>query len=320
MAALGGNAIIKPGQKGTIRQQFDNTFESMGYIAHLVRAGHRVVLTHGNGPQVGFIMIQEEAARGKVPYVPLNVDVAESQGSMGYMIAQSLVNQLKDHYLDTRVASVVTQVLVDPHDPAFEHPTKPVGPFYEKAYMEELERCNHAMVEDSGRGWRRVVPSPVPVAIVEMEVIKALVQDGVIVVACGGGGVPVVEKDGDLKDGDLKGVDAVIDKDLASSLLAREIGADVVMFLTTVDKVCLNYNTPEQVELDRMTVEDARRYLAEGQFPPGSMGPKIQAAVEFVEQGGERAVVCMPEGVIEALEGRGGTVVEKYILGNYSGT
>jgi len=306
VAALGGNAIIKPGQKGTIREQFDNTFESMGYIAHLVRAGHRVVLTHGNGPQVGFIMIQEEAARGKVPYVPLNVDVAQSQGSMGYMIAQSLVNQLKDHHLDTRVASVVTQVLVDPHDPAFEHPTKPVGPFYEKAYMGELERCSHAMVEDSGRGWRRVVPSPVPVDIVEMEVIKGLVQDGVIVVACGGGGVPVVEE-----DGDLKGVDAVIDKDLASSLLAREIGADVVMFLTTVDKVCLNYNTPEQVELDRMTVEDARRYLAEGQFPPGSMGPKIQAAVEFVEQGGERAVVCRSEDVIEALEGRGGTVVEK---------
>lgn len=306
VAALGGNAIIKPGQKGTIREQFDNTFESMGYIAHLVRAGHRIVLTHGNGPQVGFIMIQAEAARGKVPHVPLNVDVAESQGSMGYMIAQSLMNQLKDHYLDTRVASVVTQVLVDPHDPAFEHPTKPVGPFYEKAQVEELERCSHAMVEDSGRGWRRVVPSPVPVDIVEMEVIKELVHAGVIVVACGGGGVPVVEE-----DGDLKGVDAVIDKDLTSSLLAREIGADVVMFLTTVDKVCLNYNTPEQVELDRMTVEDACRYMAEGQFPIGSMGPKIQAAVEFVEQGGERAVVCMPEDVIGALEGRGGTVVEK---------
>jgi carbamate kinase len=304
VAALGGNAIIKPGQKGTIREQFDNTFESMGYIAHLVRAGHRVVLTHGNGPQVGFIMMQVEAARGKVPYVPLNVDVAQSQGSMGYMIAQSLVNQLKDHHLDTRVAPVVTQVLVDPHDPAFEHPTKPVGPFYDRAHVEELERCGHAMVEDSGRGWRRVVPSPVPVDIIEVEVIKKLVRDGVIVVACGGGGVPVVEE-----DGDLKGVDAVIDKDLASSLLAREIGADVVMFLTTVDKVCLNYNTPAQVELDRLTVEDAHRYLAEGQFPPGSMGPKIQAAVEFVEQGGERAVVCRPEGVVEALEGRGGTVV-----------
>jgi carbamate kinase len=306
VAALGGNAIIKPGQKGTIREQFDNTFESMGYIAHLVRAGHRVVVTHGNGPQVGFIMMQVEAARGKVPYVPLNVDVAQSQGSMGYMIAQSLVNQLKDHYLDTRVAPVVTQVLVDPHDPAFEHPTKPVGPFYDRAHVEKLEGCGHAMVEDSGRGWRRVVPSPVPVDIVEMEVIKELVQDGVIVVACGGGGIPVVEE-----DGDLKGVDAVIDKDLASSLLAREIGADVVMFLTTVDKVCLNYNTPGQVELDRLTVGEARRYLTEGQFPPGSMGPKIQAAVEFVEQGGERAVVCRPEGVVEALEGRGGTVVEK---------
>jgi len=304
VAALGGNAIIKPGQKGTIREQFDNTFESMGYIAHLVRAGHRVVLTHGNGPQVGFIMIQVEAARGKVPYVPLNVDVAQSQGSMGYMIAQSLVNQLKDHHLNTRVAPVVTQVLVDPRDPAFGHPTKPVGPFYDRAHVEELERFGHVMVEDSGRGWRRVVPSPMPVGIVELEVIKELVRDGVIVVACGGGGIPVVEE-----DGDLKGVDAVIDKDLASGLLARELGADVVMFLTTVDKVCLNYNTPGQVELDRLTVEEARRYLAEGQFPPGSMGPKIQAAVEFVEQGGERAVVCRPEGVVEALEGKGGTVI-----------
>ena len=308
VAALGGNAIIKPGQKGTIKEQFDNTFESMGYIAHLVRAGHRVVVTHGNGPQVGFIMMQVEAARGRVPYVPLNVDVAQSQGSMGYMIAQSLVNQLKDHHLDTRVAPVVTQVLVDPQDPAFEHPTKPVGAFYDLAHVEELKRCGYSVVEDSGRGWRRVVPSPRPVDIVEVEVIKELVQDGVIVVACGGGGVPVVEE-----DADLKGVDAVIDKDLASSLLAREIGADVVMFLTTVDKVCLNYNTPEQVELDRLGVEDARRYLGEGQFPPGSMGPKIEAAVEFVEQGGERAVVCRAEGVVEGFEGRGGTVVEKYI-------
>jgi len=304
VAALGGNAIIRPGQKGTIQEQFDNTFESMGHIAHLVRAGHRVVLTHGNGPQVGFIMIQVEAARGKVPYMPLNVDVAQSQGSMGYMIAQSLVNQLKDHHLDTRVAPVVTQVLVDPDDPAFGHPTKPVGPFYSREEADEFERCGHIVVEDSGRGWRRVVPSPLPVDIVEAGVIRELVQDGVIVVACGGGGIPVVEE-----DGDLKGVDAVIDKDLASSLLAAEIGADVVMFLTTVDKVSLNYNTPGQVELDRLTVEEARRYLAEGQFPPGSMGPKILAAVEFVEQGGERAVVCRPEGVVEALDGRGGTVV-----------
>ena len=305
VAALGGNAIIKPGQKGTIREQFDNTFESMGHIAHLVREGQRMVLTHGNGPQVGFIMIQVEAARGKAPYMPLNVDVAQSQGSMGYMIAQSLVNQLKDHHLDTRVAPVVTQVLVDPDDPAFGHPTKPVGPFYSRrGEADEFERCGHIVVEDSGRGWRRVVPSPMPVDIVEAEVIKELVHDGVIVVACGGGGIPVVEE-----DGDLKGVDAVIDKDLASSLLAAEIGADVLMFLTTVDKVSLNYNTPAQVELDRLTVEEARRYLAEGQFPPGSMGPKIQAAVEFVEQGGERAVVCKPEGVVEALEGRGGTVV-----------
>lgn len=305
MAALGGNAIIKPGQKGTIREQFENTFESMGYIAHLVRAGHRVVLTHGNGPQVGFIMMQVEAARGKVPYVPLNVDVAQSQGSMGYMIAQSLVNQLKDHHLDTRVAPVVTQVLVDPQDPAFDHPTKPVGPFYEKDKIRDFEDCGHVMVEDSGRGWRRVVPSPRPVDIVEAGIIRELVQDGVIVVACGGGGIPVVEE-----DGNLKGVEAVIDKDLASSLLAAEIGADVVMFLTTVDRVSLNYNTPAHVELDRMTVEEARSYLAEGQFPPGSMGPKIEAAVEFVEQGGERAVVCRPEAVVEALEGRRGTVVE----------
>ncbi|HIH87348.1 MAG TPA: carbamate kinase, partial [Methanosarcinales archaeon] len=175
VAALGGNAIIRPGQKGTIQEQFDNTFESMGHIASLVRAGHRVVLTHGNGPQVGFIMIQVEAARGKVPYVPLNVDVAQSQGSMGYMIAQSLVNQLKDHHLDTKVAPVVTQVLVDRDDPAFGHPTKPVGPFYSREEADEVERCGHIVVEDSGRGWRRVVASPRPVDIVEAGVIRELV-------------------------------------------------------------------------------------------------------------------------------------------------
>ena len=305
MAAIGGNAIIKEGQQGSIKEQFANTFESMGFIAHLVRAGHQIVLTHGNGPQVGFIMIQVEAAMGKAPYIPLNVDVAQSQGSMGYMISQSLTNQLKDHHLDTRVAAVMTQVLVDPNDPAMIHPTKPVGPFYDKEKIERLKRCGYAIVEDSGRGWRRVVPSPRPLRIIEDDIIKKMVLDGTIVVACGGGGVPVVEQ-----EGNLIGIDAVIDKDLVSSLLAIKIGADVIMFLTTVDKVALNFHTPKQRELDRLTPGQARNYLGEGHFPPGSMGPKIEAAVEFVDNGGNKAIICQPQSVVEALEGRAGTVIE----------
>jgi carbamate kinase len=305
VAALGGNAIIKKGEQGTFAQQFRNTYESMGYIAHLIRAGHQVVLTHGNGPQVGFIMIQVEAAAGKVPTAPLHVDVAQSQGSMGYMIAQSLINQLKAHGIDTSVAAVMTQVLVNRDDPAMQHPTKPVGAFYIRERAAELERLGHTVVEDSGRGWRRVVPSPRPIRIIETNIIKELVQAGTIVVACGGGGIPVAEA-----NGALMGVDAVIDKDLASSLLAVEIKADVLMFLTTVDRVALNYNTPQQVDLERLSLAEARQYLSEGQFPPGSMGPKIEAAVEFVESGGERAVVCRPEYVVEALSGRAGTVIE----------
>ncbi len=305
VAALGGNAIIKEGQQGTFAQQFRNTFECMGYIAHLIKAGHQVVLTHGNGPQVGFIMIQVEAAVGKVPTAPLHVDVAQSQGSMGYMIAQSLTNQLQVHGIDTSVAAVMTQVLVNRDDPAMKHPTKPVGAFYTRERVVELERSGHAVVEDSGRGWRRVVPSPRPIRIIEVDIIKDLVQAGTIVIACGGGGIPVAED-----NGALKGVDAVIDKDLASSLLAAEIKADVIVFLTTVERVALNYNTPQQVELERLSLDEARKYLSEGQFPPGSMGPKIEAAVEFVENGGDRAVVCRPESVVEALEGRAGTMIE----------
>jgi carbamate kinase len=305
VAALGGNAIIKQGKQGTFAQQFRNTYECMGYIAHLIRAGHQVVLTHGNGPHVGFIMIQVEAASGKVPTATLHVDFAQSQGSMGYMIAQSLINQLQEHGIDISVAAVMTQVLVNRDDPAMKHPTKPVGAFYTRERAVELERRGHAIVEDSGRGWRRAVPSPRPIRIIEADIIKDLVQAGTIVVACGGGGIPVAEE-----HGALNGVDAVIDKDLASSLLAAEIKADVLMFLTTVDQVALNYNTPQQVELERMSLNEARKYLREGQFPPGSMGPKIEAAVEFVESGGDRAVVCRPEFVVEALAGRAGTVIE----------
>ncbi len=305
VAALGGNAIIKKGEQGTFAQQFRNTAESMGSIAHLIRDGHQVVLTHGNGPQVGFIMIQAEAAAGKVPTAPLHVDVAQSQGSMGYMIAQSLSNQLQAHDIDISVTAVVTQVLVDRNDPAMQVPTKPVGAFYSRERAAELERRGHAIVEDSGRGWRRVVPSPRPLRIIEAGIINELVQAGSIVVACGGGGIPVADE-----HGMLEGVDAVIDKDLASSLLAAEIKAGILMFLTTVDRVALHYGTPQQIDLDRLSVDEARQYLRAGQFPPGSMGPKIEAAIEFIENGGERAIVCRPESVVEALAGNAGTVIE----------
>ena len=216
------------------------------------------------------------------------------------------MNQLREHNLDTKVAAVMTQVLIDPDDPAMEYPTKPVGSFYNKEQAAGLEHSGHTMIEDSGRGWRRVVPSPRPIRIIESDIINDLIRDNVIVVTCGGGGIPVVEE-----NGELKGIDAVIDKDLASSLLALEIKADVIMFLTTVERVALNYNTPKQVELKRLTSSKALQYLAQGHFPPGSMGPKIEAALDFVVNGEKKAIICTPEVVEKALMGRAGTLIIK---------
>ena len=307
VVALGGNAILQRGQKGTFEEQLANVYHTAQQLADMVLSGKwRVVITHGNGPQVGNLLLQQEAAKQVVPPMPMDVCGAESQGLIGYMIQQSLKNILEGKGRgDIPIATVVTQVLVDKDDPAFQNPTKPVGPFYteEEAKRLRVEKGWH-VVEDAGRGWRRVVPSPDPKAIVEREAIRILVENRAIVIASGGGGIPVIQE-----DGALKGVEAVIDKDLAGERLAEDVQADVLLILTDVDRVRLNYGRPDERPIDRMTVEEAKRYLAEGHFAKGSMEPKVKAAIRFVEAGGERAVIASLDQAVAALAGEAGTQV-----------
>jgi carbamate kinase len=305
VVALGGNAIIKEGSEGTIEQQFENTMLSMDAIVGLVRDGHRVVLSHGNGPQAGIHLIRSEAAASQVPPVPLNVIVADTQGSMGYMIAQCLANALRKAKIEKDVVTVITQVVVDPNDPSMQNPTKFVGPFYKAEQVERLREHGWIIKDDFGRGFRRVVASPLPLDVVEKGTIKDLIDGGKIVIAAGGGGVPVMRE----ADGSLAGVDAVIDKDRASALLANLIGADELLILTGVDRIAINYKKPDQRFLDAITVADCERYLAEGQFPKGSMGPKIEAARDFIKRGGHKVIVTSLECACAAIEGRAGTVI-----------
>ncbi|MCE1196365.1 carbamate kinase [bacterium] len=305
VVALGGNAIIEEGTEGTITQQFANTRKSLAAIVGMIADGHKVVLTHGNGPQVGVHLIQNEAASAQVPPSPLGVIVADTQGSMGYMIAQSLANTMRLKGISKDVVTVITQVEVDPADPSMLNPTKYVGPFYKAEQVEKLRSRGWIIKEDPGRGFRRVVPSPIPLDVVEKETIKDLIDDGKIVIAVGGGGIPVYRE----ADGRLEGVDAVIDKDRASALLANLIEADELIILTGVDKVAINFKKPDQKVFDRLTVAECERYLAEGQFPKGSMGPKIEAACDFVRRGGARVIITSLENATAAVEGRAGTVV-----------
>lgn len=302
--AIGGNALIKGKQHQTVPDQFATAAETCAHIADIVQQGWRVVITHGNGPQVGFILLRSELASHVLHTVPLDSCGADTQGALGYMIQQLLGNRFRKAGVDVPVTTVVTQVIVERDDPAFQNPTKPIGRFYdeEKARVQEREQ-GWAIVEDSGRGWRRVVPSPIPREIVELRAIKALLQGGFVVIGVGGGGIPVV-RDG---NGDLHGVEAVIDKDYASSLLASDIDADLFLISTAVDKVYLNYGQPDQVPLDHMTVDEAKRYLEEGHFPPGSMGPKIEAVIQFLEGGGKEALITSPENLARALREESGT-------------
>ena len=302
--AIGGNALIKGKQHQTVPDQFATAAETCAHIADIVQQGWRVVITHGNGPQVGFILLRSELASHVLHTVPLDSCGADTQGALGYMIQQLLGNRFRKAGVDVPVTTVVTQVIVERDDPAFQNPTKPIGPFYdeEKARVQEREQ-GWAIVEDSGRGWRRVVPSPIPREIVELRAIKALLQGGFVVIGVGGGGIPVV-RDG---NGDLHGVEAVIDKDYASSLLASDIDADLFLISTAVDKVYLNYGQPDQVPLDHMTVDEAKRYLEEGHFPLGSMGPKIEAVIQFLEGGGKEALITSPENLARALREETGT-------------
>lgn len=302
--AIGGNSLIKDDRHRSVLDQYHAVGETARHIVPIVSEGYRVVVTHGNGPQVGFILLRSDLARKVLHQVPLANCVADTQGAIGYQIAQTLQNELYLKGMDKDVVAVVTQVVVDADDPAFRHPDKPIGPF-----MTEVDAKNRAsedgwiVGEDAGRGWRRLVPAPAPREIVELNSIRALLDRGTLVVAVGGGGIPVIRQ----ADGMLTGRDAVIDKDAATCMLATELGASVLIESTSVDKVALNFGTPQQVEIDRMTSAECRRYLGEGHFAPGSMRPKIEAALAFLEQGGERVIITQPHHLEEALHGIYGT-------------
>lgn len=303
--ALGGNAILQAGQRGTYQEQQENIRLAASAVALLVHEGHRVVVTHGNGPQVGNLLIQQEEAASVVPPMPLSVCGALTQGMLGYLFQQELTNALRRLGQNAPVVTVVTQTEVKADDPAFRNPAKPVGPYYGRPMAEAALAKGWRMMEDRARGgWRRLVPSPWPVAIVEREAILHLVQQGALVVASGGGGVPVVRR----ADGQLEGVDAVIDKDLAGYRLAVDVQADLFMILTDVPKVAIRFGTPQQENLGTITTAALRAYQQEGHFKAGSMGPKVEAALRFAEAGG-RAIIASLQEALAAVEGVAGTQI-----------
>ena len=304
--AIGGNSLIKDDKHRSVADQYAAVVETARHIADLVEGGFRVVITHGNGPQVGFILLRSEHSRGILHEVPLDSIGADTQGAIGYQIQQAMQNEFRRRKRKQSVATIVTQTLVDKDDPAFQKPTKPIGQFYKKEEAEDRMRVEKwTMVEDAGRGWRRVVPSPRPVRIIEADIIRHLIDSGYVVIAAGGGGIPVVQDE----QGNLRGTAAVIDKDLAAAVLAKEIAADLLVISTAVEKVCLNFGKPDQKTLDRMTIVEAKQYLAEGHFKPGSMLPKVQACIRFIEEGGTEALITCPEVLSAALTGRTGTRV-----------
>jgi carbamate kinase len=305
VVAIGGNALILDGQRGTIVEQYDNAIEMARHIATLVRDGWGIVLTHGNGPQVGFILLRSELVgeSAPVPALSLEMSSADSQGGIGHILAMALLNELAACGLPDRVAYVLTHTVVDGDDPAFADPTKPIGPFYDADQAGAKERLNGwRMIEDSGRGYRRVVPSPKPLRIVESAQIRSLVDAGFVVVAVGGGGIPVVET-----PRGYEGVEAVIDKDRASALLAASLGVPLLVLSTGVEQVAWHFRQPDQRLLASMSAQEATRYLAEGEFPRGSMGPKIEAAVDFLERGGAEVLITTPAALERAIAGQTGT-------------
>jgi carbamate kinase len=304
--ALGGNAITRKEVEDTITNQFANTRSSLYGLIELIRDGYNIAVTHGNGPQVGNAILRVELARGKAPILPLGICVADTEGGMGYMIGQSLQNRLYRDNIQREVVTIITQVEVKKDDPELANPSKFIGQFYseQEAILFKTER-GWVMKEDSNRGWRRVVPSPIPKRIIEGRIIAQLVDSGVIVIAAGGGGIPVYVE----KDGTLEGVDAVIDKDRASALLANQIFAEMLIILTSIEKVAVNFGKPNQKLIDEMTTSEAEEYLRQGHFPPGSMGPKIEAAIDFLRNGGTKVVISSIEKAAEAVFGNAGTVI-----------
>jgi carbamate kinase len=306
VVAIGGNSLIKDKEHKTVQDQYAAAKETCTHITDMIAEGWDVVISHGNGPQVGFILARSEIAHkvAGMHEVPLDFCGADSQGALGYTLQQNLVDEFKRRGMKKAVATVVTQTLVNSDDPAFDNPSKPIGAFMdEEEARDRVESYGWDVLEDAGRGWRRVVPSPYPQRIIEMDAIKVLLDAGIVTIAAGGGGIPVVENE----DGDLIGVEAVVDKDYASALLAREIGADLFLISTAVEKVALNYRKPDQVWLDRMTVAEAQVYDDAGHFPRGSMGPKIEAAIYYLKYGGDEVIITNPENITRALRGETGT-------------
>ncbi len=306
VVALGGNALLKKNEKLTVNGQMKAMTSAMNSLVPLFRKRDNIVITHGSGPQVGNLLLQNEMAKREISPSPLYVLDAEIEGGIGYMLAQSLLNVLKKRNLKRPVVTVVTQVLVDRNDPMFKKPTKPIGPFYSKEEADVFRRNGFYVVEDAGRGYRRVVASPKPIEIIESKSIKSLCESGTIVIAAGGGGIPVYKT----RD-EIHGVAAVIDKDLASSCLANGIGAEMLLILTGVGSVCLHYGTSREKRIKRMNVKDAKKYLKEGHFPEGSMGPKIEAAIDFLSKGGKKVIITSPEKISDAVNGESGTEITR---------
>ena len=306
--AIGGNSLVKDKEHISLACQYEAVQETSAYIADLIAEGLSIVITHGNGPQVGFIYRRGELSRHELPLIPLDICGADTQGAIGYMIQKALLNEFRRRGIARKVNTVVTQTVVDRDDPSFEHPSKPIGSFMtEEEALTNKREFGWQIMEDAGRGFRRVVPSPIPREIIEMDAIRSLVERGHIVIAAGGGGVPVVRNE----QGDLEGVEAVIDKDLASSLLARNLGADTFIISTAVDAAYLNFGKENQKAISRATLSETKQYLAEGHFKPGSMKPKIEAIIQFLEGGGKRAIITSPQNLLKSVTGESGTTIVK---------
>ena len=304
--AIGGNSLIKDKNHIALSWQYEAVKETSQYIAELIAEGLGIVITHGNGPQVGFIYRRGELARHELPLIPLDICGADTQGAIGYMIQKALLNHFRKMGIAKRVTTVVTQTLVNRNDPSFERPTKPIGSFMpEDEALANRKEFGWEIVEDAGRGFRRVVPSPIPREIIELDVIRLLVEQGYVVVAVGGGGIPVIRNE----KGEIEGVEAVIDKDLGSSLLAKNLRADTFIISTAIDAVYLDFGTEKQKPISHATLSEIKQYLAEGHFKPGSMKPKIEAIIEFLESGGKKAIITSPENLLKSVKGECGTTI-----------
>jgi len=306
--AIGGNSLIKNKDSISMAHQYQAVRETSAYMADLIAEGLNLVITHGNGPQVGFLYRRGELSRHELPLIPLDICGADTQGAIGYMIQKALLNEFRKRGITKNVSTVVTQALVDEHDPSFQNPSKPIGSFMSEgdALANKKEFGWHVM-EDAGRGFRRVVPSPIPKEIIELEAIRSLVNQGYIVVAAGGGGIPVIRND----RGEIEGVEAVIDKDHASSLLARNLGADLFIISTAVDEVYLNFGKDNQRGIRHATLSEVKQFLEEGHFKPGSMKPKIEAIIKFLEGDGKKAMITSPDNLLKTVKGESGTTIVK---------